>query len=60
VKNPEPSLWLTVFIMFLNCWHMPLFFLVSGASTFYALGFRSGRTYAKERFFRLFAAGGGA
>jgi len=34
VKNPEPSFWLAVFIMFLNCWHMPLFFLVSARPPF--------------------------
>jgi len=54
VKNAVPSFWLTVFITFLNQWHMQLFFLVAGSATFYALGFRSGGAYAKERFFRLF------
>jgi hypothetical protein len=34
-------------------WHMPLLFAISGASTYYALGFRSAGTYARERFLRL-------
>jgi peptidoglycan/LPS O-acetylase OafA/YrhL len=54
VKNAVPSFGLAAFIVFLNQWHMQLFFLVAGSATFYALGFRSGRAYAKERFFRLF------
>jgi glucan biosynthesis protein C len=35
-------------------WHMSLFFLLAGASTWYALRKRSGGKYAKERFKRLF------
>ena len=37
----------------INSWHMPLFFLLAGASTWFALGFRSGGQYVKERLKRL-------
>jgi len=53
IKNPTLSLGLTVFNAFLQAWHMPLFFLLAGAATWYALGYRSGRTYIRERLFRL-------
>jgi glucan biosynthesis protein C len=36
-----------------NPWHMPLFFLLAGAATWFALGFRSSGEYVKERFRRL-------
>ncbi|OGP61614.1 MAG: hypothetical protein A2V67_01760 [Deltaproteobacteria bacterium RBG_13_61_14] len=54
VKNQVTSFGLAAFIVFVNQWHMQLFILIAGASTFYALGFRSGAHYAKERFLRLF------
>ena len=54
IKNPDTSLGLTVFNGFLNNWHMPLLFLLSGAGTWFALAFRSPREYVKERFLRLF------
>jgi peptidoglycan/LPS O-acetylase OafA/YrhL len=53
VKNSTLSQALTYFIMYVHPWHMPLLFLLAGASTWFALGFRSGRQYAKERFIRL-------
>ena len=53
VKNAEWSDALTYFIAFVHPWHMPLLFLLAGASTWFALGFRSGRQYTKERFIRL-------
>ena len=34
-------------------WFMPLFFLLAGASTWYALQYRDGSQYVKERFKRL-------
>ena len=54
VKNEPQSFGLAALVKFLSQWHMPLFFLVSGAATFYALGFRRAGAYLKERFFRLF------
>lgn len=53
IKNPTLSLGLTVFNAFLQAWHMPLFFLLAGAATWYALGYRSRRKYIRERLFRL-------
>lgn len=52
-RNDQTSKALTFFIGYLNRWHMPLFFLLAGASTWFALRFRSGGVYARERFKRL-------
>ncbi len=53
-KNREVSAALThIIIDTVFPWFMPLFFLLAGASTWYALGFRSGGGYARERFKRL-------
>jgi peptidoglycan/LPS O-acetylase OafA/YrhL len=53
VKNAQLSDPLTWFILFATPWSMPLLFFLAGASSWYALGFRSGGRYAKERFLRL-------
>ena len=53
VKNDQLSSALTWFIAFMEPWHMPLLFLLAGAASWYALGRRSGRTYAGERVKRL-------
>jgi peptidoglycan/LPS O-acetylase OafA/YrhL len=54
VKSEQVSTALTyVFIGAVGSWHMPLFFLLAGASTWFALGFRSGRQYVGERLKRL-------
>lgn len=53
VKSEVLSMGLTFLIGFLGGWHMPLFFLLAGASTWFALRFRSGRQYAGERVKRL-------
>ncbi|OHD67606.1 MAG: hypothetical protein A2W19_11370 [Spirochaetes bacterium RBG_16_49_21] len=47
------SLGTTVFISFVHIWHMPLFFLIAGSSTWFALHYRSAKRYSKERFLRL-------
>src|SRR6185369_10601200 len=39
---------------FIHMWHMPMLFMISGAATYYALGFRSVGEYIRERFLRLF------
>jgi hypothetical protein len=55
IKNEEQSALVTLFfLIFLGTWGMPLFFLVSGAGSQFALRKRSGRQFAKERFNRLF------
>jgi peptidoglycan/LPS O-acetylase OafA/YrhL len=52
----EDAVELRVFWFFealVDPWHMPLFFLLAGASTWFALRFRSGGQYVRERFVRL-------
>ena len=41
------------FTAFLSHWRMPLLFFISGAGTLFALGYRSGTQYMKERISRL-------
>jgi glucan biosynthesis protein C len=54
VKNAVRSSFLSYSVItILNQWQIPLLFLLAGASTWYALGIRSGRQYAAERFKRL-------
>ncbi len=53
VKNDLLSWPFTSFVIFVAHFHMPLFFLLAGASTWFALGFRGGRQYAVERIKRL-------
>ncbi|OQC03507.1 MAG: glucans biosynthesis protein [Candidatus Hydrogenedentes bacterium ADurb.Bin101] len=54
VKNADLSNVLSYFIAFLAVWNMPLLFVLAGAASGYALEFRSGGAYLKERFKRLF------
>jgi peptidoglycan/LPS O-acetylase OafA/YrhL len=53
VKNDPLSDALTYFLMYVWPWFMPLFFLLAGAGTWFALRRRSGGQYAKERTLRL-------
>lgn len=54
VKNAERSTALGYgAIKVLHPWHMPLLFLLAGAATWFAIGFRSGGQYVRERFTRL-------
>jgi glucan biosynthesis protein C len=53
VKNDQVSDVLSYFIAYVGPWHMSLFFLLAGAATWFALRFRSGGRYARERFKRL-------
>ena len=53
IKNAETSRFFSALSGFIYIWHMPLFFLVAGASTWFALEFRTGRAYVKERMYRL-------
>ncbi|MBD3339626.1 MAG: acyltransferase family protein [Candidatus Lokiarchaeota archaeon] len=41
------------FVRFFNIWHMSLFFILAGMSTFYALQFRTSNEYIKETTLRL-------
>ena len=53
IKNGQSNYVLNLFCRFIEIWHMPLFFLVAGASTWFALEFRTGRQYRLERTRRL-------
>ena len=53
VKSAEVSVRLDYVLGFISTWHMQLLFLLAGASTYLALGRRSGGTYLTERVNRL-------
>jgi glucan biosynthesis protein C len=54
IKNAPPSPVIAyIFVWTLGHWHMSLFFLLAGASTYFALCRRSGVDYVSERFKRL-------
>lgn len=54
VKNNLLSPLLSYQNAFLWAWHMPLFFLLAGASSWYALDKRGAKGYVRERYKRLF------
>jgi len=54
IQNAQLSGALDSFVGFVSIWHMKLFFMLAGAGAFYALSFRSGVEFARERFLRLF------
>jgi glucan biosynthesis protein C len=53
ITNPERSVTLTVFLVWIWPWALPLFFLVAGAASLFALRRRSNRQYVTERVTRL-------
>lgn len=53
VKSTYLSILLSYVLGFISVWHMPLLFLLAGASSFFALAKRSGGQYAAERVKRL-------
>ncbi len=53
VKNTTTYLGVQVWTTFLSQWLMPLIFVISGASAFYALGTRGAWRFAKDRALRL-------
>jgi peptidoglycan/LPS O-acetylase OafA/YrhL len=53
VKNPQSDVVISFFVLFLSQWIMPLFFILSGISTFYALGLRNTRQFLRSRVNRL-------
>jgi len=53
VKNPVRYQSVMVWTVFLVCWMMPLIFVISGASTFYALSSRNTARFVKDRSLRL-------
>jgi glucan biosynthesis protein C len=53
ITNPERSVTVTVIFVWLWPWALPLFFLVAGAASRFALRRRSNRQYVSERVARL-------
>ncbi len=53
IKNATTNMGATVFVAFMSPWMMPLFFLIAGAGTYYALRNRTAWQYAGERVLRL-------
>ena len=53
VKNGQHHVGFDAFIVFCAAWMMPLFFLLSGGSTYFALRRRGGGQYVVERLKRL-------
>ncbi|MHC4517262.1 MAG: acyltransferase family protein [Planctomycetota bacterium] len=53
LKNSEESLVANIFIGLLDLWIMPLFFLLSGTGSWYALKSRTGGQYLLERVKRI-------
>lgn len=53
VKNDDIDLCMTIFVVFVAGWIMPLFFLLSGMSIYYSLEVRESRDFIKERSKRL-------
>ncbi|HWA35621.1 MAG TPA: acyltransferase family protein [Cyclobacteriaceae bacterium] len=54
VKNNETSTSFNYWMVWLHYWRMPLLLFISGAGTYMALGKRTARQFAGERFRRLF------
>jgi len=54
VKNNITFNWLTYPMQFSSLWRLPILFVVSGMGTRFALSYRTGGQYIKERFIRLF------
>jgi glucan biosynthesis protein C len=53
IKNSQQSMLITVILLFFNFWGMHLFFLLSGAGSWFSLKRRTPRRYASERVRRL-------
>lgn len=53
VKNKELFLEPTIFVMFINFWIMPLFFMLAGAGTRFALKAKTSMEYLRARWCRL-------
>jgi hypothetical protein len=53
IKNAGPSDAMFIFVAFLNAWIMPIFFLISGAGSWFGLDRRNWRQYVLDRGKRL-------
>lgn len=54
IKNNDIANWMVYPMSFVNQWRLPILFVVSGMGTRFALSYKSGANYIKERFIRLF------
>ena len=54
IKNNDIVNWMTIPMMFVNQWRLPILFVVSGMGTRFALSRKTGGEYIRERFIRLF------
>jgi len=55
VKNGDTYVWVEIWNVFVTRWMMPIFFMISGASLFYALGKSGGwKRFYTDKFLRLF------
>ncbi|MFC1901279.1 acyltransferase family protein, partial [Chloroflexota bacterium] len=53
IKNADTSIVADIFVDFCNPWLMPLFFILAGASVFYAFKSRTAGGFARERTLRI-------
>lgn len=53
VKNNQLDFGMSIFVNIVSQWLMPLFFILSGASAYYALSVRRSGSYLRERITRL-------
>ena len=53
IKNASTGLGPSIVVAFMSQWIMPVFFVLAGASTYYALTFRSAGQFIQERTLRL-------
>lgn len=53
IQNSQTSSLMDGLVLFIHQWHMPLFFLLSGAATWFAFAIRSPEQYIRERTQRL-------
>ena len=53
IDNAERSMVVTAIRLFISQWGMPLFFVLAGAGSCFALRRRTGRQFVSERFRRL-------
>lgn len=53
VKNNQLDFGMSIFVNIVSQWLMPLFFILSGASAYYALNTRRSGAYVRERIARL-------
>lgn len=53
IQNETVSGFIVGILQFINIWHMPLLFLLSGSAAWFAMSLRPERSFAKERVKRL-------